>query len=53
MLSSPGGLDTGEQNQGASQTSQSQVKDNETKTRSTVSVKPFRHTIFVEICTGW
>jgi hypothetical protein len=41
MLSSPGGLDTGAHKQGASQTSQSQVKDNETKTKSTVSIKPF------------
>jgi hypothetical protein len=41
MLSSPGGLDTGAQKQGVFQTSQSQVKENETKTKSTVSVKPF------------
>jgi hypothetical protein len=41
MLSSHGGLDTGAQKQGVSPTPQSQVKDNDNKTKSTVNVKPF------------
>jgi hypothetical protein len=40
MLSSHGGWDTGAKKRGASQTPQSQAKDNETKTKLTVSVKP-------------
>ena len=46
MLSSHNGLDTGAQKRGASPTPQSQVKDHDSKTKSTVSVKPFFATPF-------